>query len=68
MAWAQVLENFQRVVTPLSVTTCKTHKRCLGCERLLPVSNFYSKSDGQRLVSRCKPCYIAHQKRKKRKS
>lgn len=66
MTWNQIVENFSKPVA--KVPAQQTHKRCLGCEKMLPFSSFYSKGDGNRLVSRCKPCYMEYQKKLKVKS
>jgi hypothetical protein len=63
MIWDQIVKNFQKPAVKLPAH--QTHKRCLGCEKMLPFSDFYSKGEGNQLVSRCKPCYKAHQKKGK---
>jgi hypothetical protein len=63
MPWEQIVKNFSKSMAKLPRQ--QTHKRCLGCEKMLPFSDFYSRGEGNRLTSRCKPCYKAHQKQRK---
>ena len=65
MTWAQVVADFQKPIKSMYSPGGKTHKRCLACEKLLTVDNFYSKGEGNQLFSRCKPCYKVHKKRRK---
>lgn len=50
----------------------RTHKRCLGCKKILPLNQFYvaiSKKTGYRnIFSRCKPCDIEHHRNRVNKS
>lgn len=34
-------------------------KRCIGCEELKPLDNFYAANGGRTKMARCKPCYHA---------
>lgn len=69
MTWSQIVEGFQRPVNPLSAEAReRTHKQCLGCQKMLSLDNFYVRNDSGRLVSRCKFCYKAQQKRFNRRT
>jgi hypothetical protein len=65
MTWMQIVENFQKPLTSVCMPVSRTHKRCLGCEKMLPFSSYYVKGESGHLVSRCKPCYMARQKKRK---
>lgn len=69
MTWSQIVEGFQKPIRTLSAEVReRTHKRCLGCEKMLPLDNFYVRGDSGKLVGRCKPCYKAQQKRFNRRT
>lgn len=69
MTWSQIVAGFQKPITPLSEEAKeRTHKRCLGCEKMLPLDNFYTRGEKNRLVGRCKPCYKEQQKQFNRRA
>lgn len=69
MTWSQIVKEFQKPLSPLGTDIReRTHKQCLGCQKMLPLSNFYVRGESGRLVSRCKPCYKAQQKRFNRRT
>lgn len=67
MSWADIVKQFAQPVDPITKPVVpSTHKQCKGCDRLLPREQFYAKGQGG-VSSRCKPCYIEYQNRKKEK-
>lgn len=62
MSWSKIIADFS--AQPVVESTQKksaSHKHCLGCQQLLPVTDFYRR-DKHGYTSRCKPCFIKRKK------
>jgi hypothetical protein len=58
--WSKIVDDFAKPIDTAGVVKHTTHKRCLACERLLNLNEFYLRL-GHGYASRCKPCYIKQQ-------
>lgn len=66
MIWAQILSDFAVAPEVKRKKEPATHKRCVGCEKALPLDMFYPRQ-GHGYMSRCKPCYGEQQKQRRKK-
>jgi hypothetical protein len=58
--WTKIVGDFAKPIDTSEIIRQTTHKRCLGCERLVDLNEFYLRP-GHGYASRCKPCYIKQQ-------
>ena len=63
--WDQIVSNFIAAPKIHAKPAPATHKVCRDCGQEKPNSEFYERSTGAKHTSRCKPCYMLHNKKYK---
>lgn len=69
MIWDRIVAEFSNPpqIKELQKVPDPTHKTCCDCAETKPLTEFYPRKIGAKYTSRCKPCYMAYNKKLKEK-